>query len=353
MLVSKKEFLKSSKINHISTDDFGNITLRPTLGNRLGKLNFDDQPALSTHRGGWKSVLEPMFAKFHNPQGVKFYSFLEHPFQWFRHEHTENNIIPFKEDWVGVLHNPPAIPDWYTVPNHLHEDPLFLESLKYCKGLYAMSKYHADFLSNVLPKNIIIESILHPYDDSDFLPFSFYKYKRKKQIVSLGYWLRKQVSFFRVAVPMHKKIKLWPYKENSFSYSFVLRKLYLESERLNTPFSLSSVDHLFQLNDYKYDDLLSRSIVYLDLWDTSANNAIIECIQRGTPVFCSNHPAAIEYLGKDYPLFFDSPDDIKNMLDDALLYDAHLYLIDLRDSNKLSISTFLKTFNNSKIYQSL
>lgn len=352
MLVNKNDFLNKSESLGIK-DDFGNFNITASRNNLYGKLDLSAQPALSTHRGGWKSVVRSMINSLHNSSGLPFYSFLEHPFQWFRYEHEHNKIIPFKKPWSGIVHNPHNIPDWYSIPNHLHNDPLFLDSLSNCRGLYTMSTYHTDFLRSVLPESVPIETVLHPYDDEEVDQFSFYKYRKNKQIINIGYWLRKQTSFFNLVLPRHKKIKLWPYKKNSFSYSFVLRKLYLESERLGVKFRLNAVKHMYQVNDRSYDDLLTRSVVFLDLFDTSANNAILECIQRATPIICTKHPATIEYLGEDYPLFFSDISEVPKLMEDSLLYEAHEYLNKLQESKALTLKAYLENLKLSKIYQSL
>ena len=56
----------------------------------------------------------------------------------------------------------------------------------------------------------------------------------------------------------------------------------------------------------EYDDLLSKNIIFIDLYDASANTVVVECIARKTPLLVTRLDAVIEYLGKDYPLYFDN-----------------------------------------------
>ena len=351
MLVDKGAFLSHS--NSISSDDFGNFSIEPDTFNPLGKINLSNQPGLSSHRSGWAAVVHAMIPEFHNDRGLPFYSFLEHPFQWFRGPHIENKIIPYKKPWAGILHNPHDIPDWYQIPNHLHEDELFLESLKMCSGLITMSEHHANFIRQKIPQSIPVESILHPYSNEVIKDFCFYKYRRDRKIINVGYWLRKQTSFFNIAAAEHKKIKVWPYHKNTSSYFFVLRKLYLEAERLNRSFCLDSVQHLHRLNNQAYDDLLAESIVFLDIFDSSANNVILECVQRATPLICNRHPAIVEYLGEAYPLYFNNLSEVENLLTEDILYEGFQYLLNLRDSNKLSLDTFIFNFKHLNFYSNL
>jgi hypothetical protein len=93
---------------------------------------------------------------------------------------------------------------------------------------------------------------------------------------------------------------------------------------------------------------LSNSVVFLNLIDVSAANTVIECIVRNTPIIVNRHPALEEYLGKDYPLFYDNLDQVFNLLQEERILEAHNYLKNkdkefLRIENFLSkISTYLK-----------
>lgn len=350
MLVNKIDFLKGKTSR--SGDSFGNGYSEVHHSNKNGKLNMHSQPILSTHRGGWASVIENL-NHLHNIDGIQLHSFLEHPFIWFRDHYLNSKLIPFKDPWVGIMHNPPNIPSWYSREKPLNEDPLFLESLSSCVGLYTMSKYHKDYLCQNLDNNLNIEYILHPYDKSSVKFFDYKLYNQSKTIVNIGYWLRRQTSFFRIKTPYHTRVKLWPYKKNSDAYNFVLRKLYLESDRLNIDFRFNSVLHEHRLNNDAYDNLLSSSVVFLDVFDTSANNAVVECVQRHTPIICNKHPALIEYLGKSYPLYFEDLEEVPSLLSKDNVLFAHEYLKQLDDSGKLSMSKFVDNFTNSKIYSSL
>ena len=37
-------------------------------------------------------------------------------------------------------------------------------------------------------------------------------------------------------------------------------------------------------SDEEYDKLLSENIIFVELYDSSANNLVIECIARNTPI---------------------------------------------------------------------
>lgn len=103
---------------------------------------------------------------------------------------------------------------------------------------------------------------------------------------------------------------------------------------------LRKVDILTILDDDAYDDILSENIVFLDLIDASAVNTIIECIVRNTPVIVNKIKPTIELLGDGYPLFYESLDEIINLLDDQNITNTHIYLKSM-NKEKYKIENFV------------
>ena len=90
------------------------------------------------------------------------------------------------------------------------------------------------------------------------------------------------------------------------------------------------------------------------MYDSSANNAIIESIARATPVLVNPLPAVVEYLGADYPLYFDTLEAAaKKSSDFVLLRDAHQYLLECDTRKKLTPERFRESFESSEVYQRL
>ena len=52
---------------------------------------------------------------------------------------------------------------------------------------------------------------------------------------------------------------------------------------------------------HRYDCLLPENVMAIELFDASANNVVVECIARNTPIIVNRHPAVVEYLTADYP----------------------------------------------------
>ena len=67
------------------------------------------------------------------------------------------------------------------------------------------------------------------------------------------------------------------------------------------------------LKKYEYDELSTKNIVFLDAFKSSANNTLLKCISRNTPIFKSNHPAILNkyvlksiYFEINYLIFLKS-----------------------------------------------
>ena len=144
---------------------------------------------------------------------------------------------------------------------------------------------------------------------------------------------------------------MWPYPEGSEPVKYVKDRLKLEQNYMN--YSLHEIEHRYHLSNEEYDNFVCNSVVLLDLWDTSANNTILECIQREVPIVVRNHPAVREYLGEDYPLLFNDLSDVYYLLSPSYLEQASLHLKALKESNKFTLSSFVKNLTNSEIYKSL
>ena len=83
-----------------------------------------------------------------------------------------------------------------------------------------------------------------------------------------------------------------------------------------------------------------------------ANNAIIECIARNTPVLVNRLPAVEEYLGKEYPLYFETLEEVAEAEDMDLLRETHEYLLRM-PKQWLSGSYFRRSLMESDLYRSL
>jgi hypothetical protein len=115
-----------------------------------------------------------------------------------------------------------------------------------------------------------------------------------------------------------------------------------------------SVEIMTHVTDVEYDDLLSSSVVFLNLFDAPANTTVIECIVRNTPILINPLPGVVEYLGKPYPLYYNDLGEAEEKLHDPrALAQGVAYLRTLEIKGRLTPSAFVDAIAGSAIYRSL
>jgi hypothetical protein len=108
---------------------------------------------------------------------------------------------------------------------------------------------------------------------------------------------------------------------------------------------INSVQIIDKLDNQQYDEILTCNIVFINLLDASAVNTVIECIIRNTPIFINKTEFTIEMLGEKYPLFYNNPLEVLNLLNLKNIKKAHIYLSKL-NKDKYNINTFLQHFTD-------
>ena len=308
--------------------------------NDMIKLNLSNTTSFASHRSGWSYCMSCL-APAHSKSGIYFDDFLEKAFSWsikdYYHYHSNN--IPYKKDWIGVIHNPPGVPDWFdscNSPQAIIQRDLFQKSLKTCKALVSLSEYVAEFLRSKVDVPVI--SVKHPTEipDKKWSMDNFVSQKRK-EVVQLGYWLRIMRSIYYLKCD-YKYKKIWLPGDTEKAPKMLQKELHYKNlSVLEDEYNLSGV-FIDRVSNEEYDDLFSRCVCLVNLFDTSANNAVVECVARNTPILINRLPAAEEYLGKDYPLFFNDLDHASSLLYDIdKIYEAHVYL---KNMDKRWISGF-------------
>lgn len=292
----------------------------------IRKLSILNQETWSHHRSGWGFVLSNLYYTLHINNGIEFIGYLDGHF-------TKNDII-FNKEWIGVLHNPPHLPD-HIKERHpkLHSLSTFFKSDNWyknkskCLGLITLSEYCAKYIANFYT-NIL--TLHHPTDKSD-VKFDIDSFLSSKRIISIGHWLR-NFSFFN-NLKHTNKILIKPFT-----------RLIVDN---------TNVKILEHLDNETYDLYLSSSVVFLNLYDSSANNVIVECIERNTPIIINRLPAVEEYLGTDYPLYYNTIEEANHLVNDnEKIVSATSYLSRL-NKNRYDIKYFINGLSNSELYRRL
>ncbi len=300
------------------------------------KPNYDLN--MLEHRGGWTNVIYSLndMDFFNYNANYEFFDMIESKFLW----RTDYKCDTY---WAGLIHCTPKAPPYLNNLNikYMFNNPNFINSLDKCIFIVTLSDYVFNYLNKKfleIDKKIQVLKLTLPVEIKDIIPFDINKYinNDNKKIIQIGQQLRKITSIYQLKLP-YKKI--WLTGTKKFDYcNFLLNneKEYLNIKELN----LNDVEMKYLNSFDEYDDLLSKNVVFIDLYDASANTVVVECIARKTPLLVTRLDAVIEYLGKDYPLYFDNLNEIESLLTEENIFKAHEHL---KNVKYIDIPLFTKT----------
>ncbi len=296
------------------------------------KIKVVNPQTWNHHRHGWKEVISEIKNNLESPYGIELHPNIEI-------EALENIII--KKSWIGIIHNVPKHPEHIKrfYGNDMSNDMFFqtqtwMQSEKKCKGLIVLSEYVKNYIK--YKTKIQIENLLHP-TNFNTKKFNIDKFilNNNKKILMIGHWLRNFWSFNKLKTKKYEKVLL---KGADFLYDQI---------------KLDDIKYLERLDDQSYDELISENIVFLDLFDSSANNIIMECISRCTPILVKKLPAIVEYLGEEYPFYFDTLEEAEEKIEDSnYVNKSYNYLLKM-NKNKFTYNYFIESFIKTKIYSDI
>jgi hypothetical protein len=257
------------------------------------------------------------------------------------------NFTPEKidEPWIGFIHNPPRHPEhireWYhgiADAETLLKSKTWRRNARTCVGLFCLSKYLYDFVTT--RTDVPLAWTWHPTETPE-QKFTWERFQQNSdpKIVLPGHWLRDFQAICDLQSPYPKYIL----KGSLLDYK--------KMERTLDQTDRQPVGTLPRLTNKDYDQLFTENLVFLPLFDSSANNSVIECIVRNTPILVSRLPATQEYLGESYPLFFDTLEEASvKLANQSLIRDAYQYLAQM-NKDYLKGTNFLQAIKQSHIYQ--
>jgi hypothetical protein len=331
--------------------DGGSRSLEKKTRGKKGKINMIDQLDLfyGQHRSGWIYALRNL-KDLHNPTGVRLDAFIERTFAWRAHEARF-----YQEPWIGFIHIPPHVPDWFQgnqSNESIFKTDAWRQSAPFCKGLYTLSLYHRKYLEKLI--DIPVNNLLFPTETPE-LKWSWEKFQAnpEKKIVQVGWWLRRIHSIFQLPAGNYQKIFL---KIDYFNWDDLIRteRDILIKEGTFREDMYDTARTVTYLPGPEYDRLLAENLVFLHLYDSSANNTIIECIARNTPILVNPLEPVKEYLGEYYPFYFNTlAEAAQKAADHELVIKTHRYLAQHPIKNKLTGEYFLKSFMESENYRKL
>src|ERR1035437_34679 len=314
------------------------------------KINLSKKTNIPHHTGGWNFVLK-ILDEFHTEDGIYVDDLADITFGNSYEYNIAKKIIPYKLNWIGFFHHPLNIAPWYQKnflmkPIVMISSDEFKASQKKCKGIFTFSKSMATWYKDKLPK-IRVEQLWHPTKSTGKL-FNLENFliNPRPKVFCIGFFLRRLTSIYFLKCDKYERVIL--INPQVFDY------LYKEMNYFKYDLDFNQVKFKSYVSADEYDDLLSNNIVFLDLFDSCANNIIIECIARNTPVLVNKQEAIVEYLGEKYPLYYSSIKEASTkLMDKSLLTEAFFYISELDTTKKITAEYFPASFYNSGIYGSL
>ena len=196
---------------------------------------------------------------------------------------------------------------------------------KFCRKIFTLSDYLANQLRRdreLASRRIPVRTFIHPTNlYEDICPFDLNAFRENSAVmlVSLGGAFRRFITLDKITCP---HTKAWAFG----MHPDYLSNMADEFKRANyNPTGKTNI--LGHLSYEEYNALLRNNIAFLDVIESSANNCVLDCIARNTPLITTRHPAIVEYLGPDYPLYFDTVVSAQKLaIDMAAIEDAHQYL---------------------------
>jgi hypothetical protein len=232
---------------------------------------------------------------------------------------------------------------------------MFIESLKNCFLLFTLSQYITNYLdkriNDELKFNIPIYTLKHPVQETNIPLFDFNKFliNENKMIIQLGQQLRKLSSIYLINANGYEKLWL----TGSKNLNKVIDLLWKEIHYLNINKNKLDISvKIYYTETYEeYDELLTKNVVFIDLFDAAANNSVVECIIRNTPIIINKIGGVVEYLGENYPLYFNTLEDVPSLLSIEKIKEGYEYLLNMNKKD-LSIDYFVCKLNNI-IYENI
>jgi hypothetical protein len=285
------------------------------------------------HFFGWKSSMDYLLEnyKFNNSNFNKKYYFdewIEKLLVWGNKLQSEKYLKIINEEnlqLITFLHGPPNEGfDFETINKDLILNDISLlnknimtlitnNNLLYnITFLYVLSIHHKNYIVNTYPqfKNKVL-SLYHPIDihncEKDDM-FNIRKFMNKKNIYHIGWWLRNFTTFIKFNPPRgyNKLILLKQDFANQFNEKFtnIDKKIQIVNE----------------LQDSEYKKIFSNSCIFCDMTDAVANNVVLECIKFNTPIIIRRISSIEEYLGVNYPLFFNDTSELNKLKDPTIFH---------------------------------
>jgi hypothetical protein len=291
---------------------------------KFQKINFVSNDYLSNGNNGWSSI-SCAFRKISNPKGIKCYEWLD--------KHMKEKTV--EEPWSGFLHNPITYPQEYPIKysgkvmpvSRLIEYEYFKKSLENCKSIFVFTRQIRDFIK----KNTGFDNVFALKHPSGLCGIKS-SWLACDNVLHVGQQMRKYHSFADLNTKFDKLL----IKPSNCPSDLVEMHNYKSKCQ-------DDIVYLEQKGLAEYIDLMCNSVVFLDLYDVAACNTILECISLSVPLLVNKLDGCIEYLGEEYPFYYEDLSEAEAKLSDLnLIEQTNKYLLNMKKED-LSVNFFIES----------
>jgi len=299
------------------------------------------------HRSGWGYVVSSIhksgMTTLH-PEAIYCDLYVDRTFHWNYKANKMAGIavVPYQRPWIGFIHH--TTHTSYT-PYHvgaLFQNADFMESLKWCRGLIVMTQSMRVRLEKLLATlhatPIQVHVLYHPTEMlSKERCFSMKRFTANPQrrIIQVGAWYRDISAIFRLdlyANPLgYTKTALVGKKMEGYYAKYM---------------ATGNIAMMPMVENEEYDRLLSENILFIKLVDASAVNTVIEAIVRNTPLLINRIAPVVEYLGGDYPFYYETLDEASRKASSFDHVQKAYHYLKHMDKKNLRMETFLESLRN-------
>lgn len=304
----------------------------PGLRRWLRRRSFDLSRIGGTygdhHFLGWNWVRDQVAERFvHTPGNILLDMFVERTFCW--NPKPEEKDFVYTRDWIGFVHTTPhSHPVYQHKGQNLEKllaDDCFIRSLKCCRGLIVLSERNRTVLTGALRSlgaSVPVYKTFHPNipvpTEEESAPQAS---QLRETIFHVGWHLRSFAAFARLPVSRESKVLLVP--------AGLDRTAFLK-DVVNADLGLAGLGdieeyagRIYTASREEYAQILHAGNIFNCYVEPAGSNLISECISASTCLMLNRHPVFEEYLGRDYPLFYDTPDQAASLAG-RLLFDGSL-----------------------------
>lgn len=284
-----------------------------------------------THDSGWPWICRRLLSESHQ-DGILLDDFVEDSIQ------GDFNFEQRDEPWVGFFHHPPAVNRQFAGGSHAD---VYLAGDKYktawesLKLAITLSEDFGNYLLQHKSIHCPVVSLHHPiaWPTRWFDPDEAFR-QTSVPVFHFGSFMKNTMLLFDVDMPAgFHPVRVRPFTDYQLRWD---RSCYRAIRQIR-----NKVLEVDRLSSDQLADMLSRSVVVFEFFGLAASNAMLECIIRHTPVLVNKLPAAVEYLGSEYPLFYRHRWEIPKLLNRDTLIAGHDYLARL-SKRQFSLSNFVK-----------